>query len=57
MDYPVTDDEDLIVMGETTEELRRHVQPLISGKFLRQMIGWTSEEPETIRRRTWGDIA
>lgn len=56
VDYLVTEDKDLTVMDETTEELRRHVQPLISGTFLRQVMGWTPEELERVRRRTWGDM-
>jgi predicted nucleic acid-binding protein len=56
VDYLVSEDKDLTVVDETTKVLRRHVQPLISGTFLRQVMNWSSEELEAVRRRMWDEI-
>jgi predicted nucleic acid-binding protein len=40
-----------------SEELKRHVPVLLPAVFLREYMGWTSEELEVIRNRTWSDIA
>jgi predicted nucleic acid-binding protein len=56
VDYLISEDKDFTVRDETTAELRRHVNVLLSGTFLREVMGWTSEELEAIRRRTWGDM-
>lgn len=53
VDYIVSEDKDLSVQDETTLELRRHVTVLISGTFLREVMGWSSEALESIRHRTW----
>jgi len=47
---------DLTVQDETTVELRRHVKVMVSGTFLRQVMGWTSEQLEAIRYRKWSDM-
>ncbi len=57
VDYIVSEDKDLSAQDETTVELRRHVVVKISGTFLREVMGWTSEELEAIRHRTWDDIS
>jgi predicted nucleic acid-binding protein len=56
VDYLVSEDKDLTVQDETTAELRRHVKVVISGTFLREVMGWTSEELESIRHRKWDDL-
>ena len=56
-DYLVSKDKDLSAQDESTEELRRHIQVLISGTFLREVMGWRSKDLEKIRRRKWGDLA
>lgn len=56
VDYVVSEDKDLTVQDETTAELRRHVKVLLSGTFLHEVMGWTSEQLEAIRHRTWSDI-
>ncbi len=56
VDCLVSEDKDLTTGDESTAELRRHVHPMISGTFLRQVMGWTSEELEAIRHRTWEEM-
>ena len=51
-DYLVTNDKDLTAKDETTATLRKRVQPIIVGRFLREVMGWESEELERIRKRT-----
>ena len=56
VDYVVGEDKDLTTQDETTAELRRHLKVLLSGTFLREVMGWTSDELEAIRHRKWDDI-
>jgi len=53
VDYLISEDKDLTAKDETTAKLREHIQPLISGTFLREVMGWTHEELEAVRGRTW----
>lgn len=55
-DYLISEDKDLTVQDETTEELRKHLKVMVSGTFLREVMGWTSEELEAIRHRKWSDV-
>jgi predicted nucleic acid-binding protein len=55
-DYIVSEDKDLTVRDESTVELRRHVKVMPSGTFLREVMGWTSEELEAVRHRKWSDM-
>lgn len=55
-DYLVSEDKDLTVQDETTAELRKHVKVVVSGTFLREELGWTSEQLEAIRHRKWSDV-
>lgn len=57
VDYLVSEDKDLSTQDESTSKLRRHVKVLISGTFLREVMGWTSEDLEKIRHRRWDDLA
>jgi putative PIN family toxin of toxin-antitoxin system len=57
VDYLVSEDKDLTVQDDTTEELRQHVEVRLSGTFLREVMGWTSEQLEAIRHRKWDDFA
>ncbi len=57
VDYLVSEDKDLTVQDETTVDLRRHLKVLLSGTFLREVMGWTSEELESVRHRTWDKLA
>jgi predicted nucleic acid-binding protein len=56
VDYVVSEDKDFTAQDETTAELRRHIKPKLAGTFLREVMGWTSEELEAIRHRKWSDI-
>ena len=56
VDYLVSEDKDLTVNDKTTEQLRQQLSVLISGTFLREIMGWTSNELEEVRGRTWGDL-
>ena len=56
VDYLVSTDRDFTDMGDTTAELRRYLKPLRPGSFLREMMGWTSEDLSAIERRRWIDL-
>ena len=56
VDYLVSEDKDLTAQDKTTEKLRRRLTVLLSGTFLREVMGWTSEELERVRGRTWRDL-
>ena len=56
VDYLVSEDKDLTTVDETTRELRKKIQPLIAGTFLRRAMGWKSEDLQRVRRRTWRDM-
>ena len=53
VDYLVTNDKDLTTKDETTAELRKYIHPIQVGTFLREVMGWSSEELEAIRRHQW----
>jgi predicted nucleic acid-binding protein len=53
VDCLVTSDRDLT----ESEALKKHVMVLLPVVFLREYMGWTSEELEVIRYRTWNDLA
>jgi len=55
-DYMISEDKDFTTQDKTTEELRRHLKVVLTGTFLREVMGLTSEELENIRHRTWRDI-
>jgi predicted nucleic acid-binding protein len=57
VDYLVTNDKDLTAKDETTATLREKIHPIIVGRFLREVMGWESEELERIRRRNWSDLS
>ena len=54
--YLVSTDWDFTDEDETTAELRRHIRPVKVGAFLREVMGWTSEELTAIERRRWSDL-
>ena len=56
VDYMVSEDKDLTAKDETTEKLREHLTVMLSGTFLREVLGWTSEELEAIRSRNWSEL-
>lgn len=56
VDYLVSEDKDLTARDETTSELREHLTVLISGTFLREVMGWSGNELERVRGRKWQDL-
>ncbi len=56
VDYLVSEDKDLTATDATTERLRQRLTVLLSGTFLRQVMGWSSEDLERIRHRIWKDL-
>ena len=56
VDYLVSEDKDLAARDETTSELREHLTVLISGTFLREVMGWSGKELERVRGRKWQDL-
>lgn len=56
VDHLVTNDKDLTDVDDTTAELRKHIQPITVGRFLREVMGWSSDDLERIRQRTWQDM-
>ena len=54
--YLVSEDKDLTARDTTTATLRQELVVLLSGTFLREVMGWSSQRLERIRRRTWKDL-
>ncbi len=55
-DYLVSEDKDMTARDATTAVLRQKLTVLLSGTFLREAVGWSSERLESIRYRTWKDL-
>jgi predicted nucleic acid-binding protein len=53
VDYLISEDKDFTTQDESTAELRACLRPILSGTFLREVMGWNSEELETVRGRRW----
>lgn len=56
VDCLVSEDKDLTVRDETTVELRKRLPVYLSGAFLREMMGWSTEQLEAVRGRKWTDL-
>ncbi len=57
VDYFVTYDKDFTDEDGTTKEVRRAIPGImLPPVFLREVMGWTSEELEQIRYRTWSEV-
>ena len=56
VDYFVTQDKDLTTKDASTDKLRQSVEPMLSGTFLKEVMGWSSEELENIRHREWLEV-
>lgn len=56
LDCLITQDKDFMAQDETTHILLKQLNIMLPGTFLRQHMGWTSEQLEAIRYRTWGDL-
>ena len=53
VDYFVSEDKDYTAPGQPIQE---RLRVLLPGTFLNQVMGWSHEELERIRRRTWADL-
>lgn len=53
----VSSDKDLTAEDESTAALHKQLKIVLPGTFLREYMGWTSEQLEAIRRREWADLA
>ncbi len=51
VDFLISQDKDFTAQDETTEKLRQQLKIMLSGTFLREQMGWTSEQLEAIRNR------
>lgn len=56
VDFLVSEDKDFTDRGETTGQLHEQLTVVLPGTFLRQVLGWTSDQLEEIRRRSWLDL-
>jgi predicted nucleic acid-binding protein len=56
VDYLVSEDKDLSAINETTRDLQKQLKVYISGSYLREVMGWTSEELESVKKRNWQDL-
>ncbi len=52
--YLVSEDKDLTEQAASLEPAA--VKILLPGVFLREVLGWTGEQLEAIRKRNWQDI-
>ena len=52
VDYLVSEDKDF-TEESATEELRKHITIMRPVIFLREVMGWSSQDLEEIRRREW----
>ncbi|MBI2760610.1 MAG: hypothetical protein HYX51_04190 [Chloroflexi bacterium] len=53
----VTSDRDFTDPGATADRFRTRVRVMLPAVFLRDVMGWTSDELEAVRNRTWDDMA
>jgi predicted nucleic acid-binding protein len=56
VDILVTNDRDFTDEGATAERFREKVRVMLPAVFLRDVVGWTSSELESIRNRGWSDL-
>lgn len=56
VDYLVSEDKDLTIQDDTTAFLRTQVNIMICGTFLRTVMGWSSEQLDQVRNRSWRDL-
>jgi predicted nucleic acid-binding protein len=56
VDYLVSTDRDFTDEDETTVELRKWLTPIRVGSFLREVMGWRSEDLSAIERRRWSEL-
>ena len=53
VDCFVSEDKDFTSRDQANAELHQKLTVMLPGTFLRQVMGWTSDELEAIRARTW----
>jgi len=56
VDVFVTNDTDFTDRDESTAVLRTKLDPMPVGRFLHDVMGWSSSDLERIRRRNWDDV-
>lgn len=56
VDCLASEDKDLTVRDESTAELRRRLTLYLSGAFLREVMGWSTEQLEAVRGCKWQDL-
>ena len=56
VDYFISEDKHFTARDETTAKLHQQLNIMLSGTFLRQVMGWTSEALEAVRGREWSDV-
>lgn len=56
VDFLITQDTDFTDIDDSTAKLHQLLTILIPGTFLRQYMGWTSEQLEAIRFRRWAEM-
>ena len=57
VDYLVSEDKDFTSHNHTTAQLHEKLKALLSGTFLREVMGWSTEDLESVRGRNWADLA
>lgn len=53
VDCMVSEDKDFAADDDSTIELHQQLAVYLSGTFLREMMGWSTEQLEAVRGRTW----
>lgn len=53
VDYFVSEDKDFTEWSATTREIHRALAIMRPVIFLREVMGWSSEDLEKIRKRSW----
>ena len=56
VDYFVSEDKDFTAKTSQSMQLHQQLRILLPGTFLRKVMGWTSEELEHVRRRSWDEL-
>ncbi len=54
--YLVSTDRGFTDEDESTAELRQFLRPIKVGTFLREVMGWTSEQLAAVEGRRWSDL-
>jgi putative PIN family toxin of toxin-antitoxin system len=53
VDYFVTEDKDYTAPNQP---IQAHLRVRLPGRFLNEVMGWSHDDLERIRRRTWSDV-